>query len=218
MEKNIITGQTMVKKAATTLFGLALMLGVLFAAVTPAGAQEVSLEVGDQAAQSGAIEQEFSVSGNGDNSNQCVGFSGSANSGNLQNQQGVLQSNTEADDVEFSGGSIALSPEQAQECEQKVQQAAAASATAPKAEEKEKAKERAKAKEKEKVPPKTEAKVEEEQQAEAKAAPEAKAGGTEAKTGGTKAKELPNTGGGALTILGGGTLLVAGGLLVRKFF
>jgi hypothetical protein len=43
----------------------------------------------EQEADSGDIVQTFDVSGTGDNSNQCVGISGNANTGNAQNQVGV---------------------------------------------------------------------------------------------------------------------------------
>jgi hypothetical protein len=43
----------------------------------------------EQDADSGDIDQSFNVSGSGDNSNQCVGITGNANTGNAQNQIGV---------------------------------------------------------------------------------------------------------------------------------
>src|SRR5215207_4384112 len=53
------------------------------------------LDVGDvsqdleQDADSGDIDQDFSVTSTGDNSNQCVGIQGTANTGNAQNALGV---------------------------------------------------------------------------------------------------------------------------------
>jgi len=44
----------------------------------------------DQQANSGDINQSFDVSQTGDNSNQCVGITGNANTGNTQNQIGVI--------------------------------------------------------------------------------------------------------------------------------
>jgi hypothetical protein len=43
----------------------------------------------EQDADSGDISQSFNVSGEGNNSNQCVGITGNANTGNAQNQTGV---------------------------------------------------------------------------------------------------------------------------------
>src|SRR5215210_9000279 len=45
----------------------------------------------DQEAESGDVDQSFDVSSTGDNSNQCVGIQGVANTGNAQNQIGVNQ-------------------------------------------------------------------------------------------------------------------------------
>jgi hypothetical protein len=67
------------------------------------------------------------IGNSGDNSNQCVAPMQFGNTGNLQNQQGFVQSGSEADDVEFSGSSFVFAPEQAVQCDQSVEQAAAAS-------------------------------------------------------------------------------------------
>ncbi len=104
---------------------LAAVLAMVAVAAVPALAQ-VSFGLGDQAAESGSVEQEFSVSGAGDNSNQCVGFQGFGNTGNLQNAQGALQYASEGD-VAFEGGGFAFAPESELECQQSVEQAAAAS-------------------------------------------------------------------------------------------
>jgi Tfp pilus assembly protein PilV len=83
----------------------------------------------DQEAQSGDVSQSFNVSNSGDNSNQCVGLQGVANTGNAQNQIGVVQYGSEADDFSFedSGSSINVSPTNATRCDQQVNQAATAS-------------------------------------------------------------------------------------------
>jgi hypothetical protein len=44
----------------------------------------------EQDAESGDLDQSFDVSQTGDNSNQCVGVQGVANTGNAQNQIGVI--------------------------------------------------------------------------------------------------------------------------------
>ena len=83
----------------------------------------------DQEAQSGDVNQSFNVSNTGDNSNQCAGIQGVANTGNAQNQIGVLQYGSEADDFSFedSGASINVSPTNLTSCDQQVNQAATAS-------------------------------------------------------------------------------------------
>ncbi len=82
----------------------------------------------EQEAESGDVSQSFNVSNTGDNSNQCANVQGVANTGNAQNQIGVLQYGSEADDFEFedSGSSITVSPVNATQCDQQVNQAAAA--------------------------------------------------------------------------------------------
>ena len=82
----------------------------------------------DQQAESGDVSQSFNVSSTGDNSNQCAGIQGVANTGNAQNQIGVLQYGSEADDFSFedSGASINVSPTNLTSCDQQVNQAATA--------------------------------------------------------------------------------------------
>ncbi len=82
----------------------------------------------DQEAESGDVSQSFNVSNTGDNSNQCANVQGVANTGNAQNQIGVLQYGSEADDFEFedSGSSITVSPNSSVSCDQAVNQAATA--------------------------------------------------------------------------------------------
>ena len=82
----------------------------------------------DQQAESGDVSQSFNVSSTGDNSNQCAGVQGVANTGNAQNQIGVIQYGSEADDFSFedSGSSINVSPSNSTSCDQQVNQAASA--------------------------------------------------------------------------------------------
>jgi len=83
----------------------------------------------EQEAESGDVDQSFDVSGTGDNSNQTVGTQGVANTGNAQNQLGVFQIGSEADDFEFDevGSSIEVSPTTTTSSNQEVNQAASAS-------------------------------------------------------------------------------------------
>jgi hypothetical protein len=83
----------------------------------------------DQEAESGDVDQSFDVSNTGDNSNQTVGIQGVANTGNAQNQIGIIQSGSDADDFEFDdvGSSIEVSPTNTTSSDQDVDQAASAS-------------------------------------------------------------------------------------------
>ena len=83
----------------------------------------------EQEAESGDVDQTFDVSQTGDNSNQTVGIQGVANTGNAQNQIGISQFESDADDFEFEdvGSSIEVSPTNTTSSNQEVNQAASAS-------------------------------------------------------------------------------------------
>jgi hypothetical protein len=110
---------------------LAALLAMLIVAAVPALAQ-----IGQEAEQdtdSGEVNQAFNVTGGGDNSNQCVGLQGVANTGNAQNQIDLIQYASTADDFEFdeTGSTITVSPENSTTCDQQVNQAASASGDSP---------------------------------------------------------------------------------------
>ena len=106
---------------------LAALLAMLTLAAVPSIAQ-IGQEA-EQETESGEVDQSFTVTSEGDNSNQCAGIQGVANTGNAQYQLGVLQYGSETDDFEFDegGSSLDVSPANSATCEQKVQQAASAS-------------------------------------------------------------------------------------------
>ncbi len=108
------------------LMVLAALLAMLTLAAIPAIAQ-VTQET-EQDAESGELDQSFTVTGSGDNSNQCVGIQGVGNTGNAQNVIDVIQYGSEADDFEFDevNSSIDMSPTNTTSCEQQVNQAASA--------------------------------------------------------------------------------------------
>src|SRR5918998_1543177 len=91
-------------------------------------AAPVVTQESDQEAESGDVSQSFTVTNSGDNSNQCAGIQGVANTGNAQNQISVVQNGSEADDFSFedSGSSIEVSPSNSTTCDQQVNQAAIA--------------------------------------------------------------------------------------------
>ncbi len=106
---------------------LAALLAMLTLAAIPAIAQ-VGQE-SEQEAESGDLDQSFTVTSEGSNSNQCVGIQGVGNTGNAQNLTDVIQYASEADDFEFEevGSTITVSPESSTTCDQQVNQAASAS-------------------------------------------------------------------------------------------
>jgi hypothetical protein len=91
-------------------------------------AAPVITQESDQTAESGDVSQSFNVSNTGDNSNQCAGVQGVANTGNAQNQLDLIQYGSEADEFSFedSGASINVSPTNLTSCDQQVNQAATA--------------------------------------------------------------------------------------------
>jgi hypothetical protein len=103
------------------------LLAMLIVAVVPAIAQ-IDQE-SEQEGESGDVDQSFTVTSEGDNSNQCAGIQGVANTGNAQNQIDLIQYGSDADDFEFDevGSSLDVSPTNTTECDQQVNQAASAS-------------------------------------------------------------------------------------------
>jgi LPXTG-motif cell wall-anchored protein len=185
---------------------LAAVLLMVLVTSTPALAQVEQED--EQEGESGEVDQSFDASSSGDSANQCAEILAAAQSGNAQNIQELIQTDSDADDFEFEdgGSSIDVSPELTEECEQTINQAAS---VAGKAEEKKAAPAPAPALRPASGPapasaPKSEAKEEEEKKAEAKK---------------EERKELPKTGGSGaapLFTLGIGASLVVGGLLVRR--
>src|ERR687893_146069 len=110
---------------------LAALLAMLIVAAVPAIAQ-IGQER-EEGTESGEVNQSFEVSSTGDNSSQCAGIQGVANTGNAQNQIDLIQYGSEADDFEFDevGSTITVSPENSTECDQQVNQAASASGDGP---------------------------------------------------------------------------------------
>ena len=105
---------------------LAALLAMLVVAAIPAIAQ-VSQE-GEQDAESGQVDQSFTVTGSGDNGNQCANVFGNANTGNAQNQIDLIQYASTADDFEFDevGSNLTVTGAPSTTCTQTVNQAAAA--------------------------------------------------------------------------------------------
>ena len=111
------------------LIVLVAILAMVMVAAAPVLA-EVNNAFDDQELESGDIESETSLSIEGNNNNQCAGLLQFGNTGNFANQQGTSQYDFGPDaefEQEFEGPEIEFGPENGTECEQAVQQAAAAS-------------------------------------------------------------------------------------------
>ncbi len=106
---------------------LAAMVAVVLVAAAPAIAQ-VSQGFSEEDVESGDVEPVVEIANKGNNVNLCPTIHQSANSGNVQNEQGVVQYETVVDDIEFGGSTITFETESAGECTQTIQQAAAAAA------------------------------------------------------------------------------------------
>ena len=107
---------------------LAVMLAVVLVAAAPVLAQEVGFD--DQELESGDVETETNISIEGNNNNQCTGLLQFGQTGNFANEQGTVQYDIPEFEQEFAGPETEFAPENGTECEQAVQQAAAASSTA----------------------------------------------------------------------------------------
>ncbi|HZY56236.1 MAG TPA: hypothetical protein VFE09_00390 [Rubrobacteraceae bacterium] len=103
------------------------VLAIALVAVAPAMAQ-VSQEFEQDDVESGDVEPSVEISNAGNNVNLCPTVLQSANSGNVQNAQGVVQYETGVDDIEFEGSNITFETEASGECVQTIEQAAASSA------------------------------------------------------------------------------------------
>ena len=84
-----------------------------------------SQEFSERRIQSGAASPSTGISNAGDNANLSPTSQQTANTGNVANEQGVVQSCSEADDIDFSGSSLTLSPSTTSESTQTIDQAAA---------------------------------------------------------------------------------------------
>jgi hypothetical protein len=115
------------RRIKTVVGVVAVMAAMLVVFAAPALAQDFSSDF-EQEADSGDVDQSFVVTNTGDNSNQCVGLQGVANTGNAQDQTSLFQIGSDADDFDFDhgGSNIDMSPTNTTTCDQEVNQAATA--------------------------------------------------------------------------------------------
>ena len=156
---------------------LVAMVAMALVAAAPVIAQPITQEFSERRATSGAATPKTEISNKGNNVNLCAQLQQAVQTGQVLNEQGVVQYLTKTDDIDFTGSEIGLTPAQTAECTQQLSQAAAAG-------------------------PKAEAKA---GKAEAKAeAPKAEAKAELPKTGGVAGTaSLLGLGAGALLVAGG---------------
>ena len=106
---------------------LAAMVAVVLVAAAPAIAQ-VTQGFSQEDVESGGVSPAVGISNKGNNVNMCPVIHQSANSGNVQNEQGVVQYEVPVDDIEFEGSTITFETASEGECTQTIEQAAAAAA------------------------------------------------------------------------------------------
>jgi hypothetical protein len=100
------------------------MLAVVLVAAVPALAQ-VSQEFSERRDTSGSASPKVAVSNTGDNVDLCPTVQQVANTGQVLNEQGVVQYFSTADDLDFAGSSITIEPSETATCTQTIEQAAA---------------------------------------------------------------------------------------------
>jgi hypothetical protein len=106
---------------------LAAMVALALVAAAPAIAQ-VGQGFSQEDVESGDVEPVVEISNKGNNVNICGTVLQSANSGNVQNEQGVVQYQDELDDIEFEGSNITFEVAAEGSCTQTISQAASAAA------------------------------------------------------------------------------------------
>ena len=167
----------------------------------------------EQDADSGDVDQSVDVVNTGDNVNLCLGVLQAANTGNAQNAQGVVQDDSEADEVELEGGSsLTITPQLIVDCRQIIYQIATGQRPGAGSGDRNALLESA-ALRGGNVPGLGQLGI------GTTGAALKVAGSSGVGLSKSAARtSLPRTGGGALLGLGAGVLLVAGGLAVRKIF
>ena len=101
------------------------MLAVVLIAAAPAIAQ-VAQGFGESRVTSGPASPKVEVKNTGDNVNLCPVVQQTANTGQVANEQGVVQYFSTADDLDFTGSSLTITPDESATCTQTIEQASAA--------------------------------------------------------------------------------------------
>src|ERR687886_2087210 len=101
------------------------MLAVGVVAAIPVLAQP-SQGFSERRITSGKASPSFAFSNKGNNVNACPVAQQVANTGQVANEQGTVQFESKADDIDFSGSELTITPSETAECTQTLSQAAAA--------------------------------------------------------------------------------------------
>jgi hypothetical protein len=102
---------------------LAAVLALLIVAAAPAIAQ-VDQRFRESRITSGSANPSFRFSNSGNNVNACPTDQQVANTGNVANEQGVTQYDTDTGDISFDGSSITIEPTVDSSCTQSIDQVA----------------------------------------------------------------------------------------------
>ena len=108
---------------------VAAILAVVVVAVAPVIAQPVSQEFSESSTKSGAATPKVEIKNSGNNVDLCPTSQQIVNTGNVLNEQGVVQYQTKTDDILFNPDTptqITITPSVTAECTQTIEQAAAA--------------------------------------------------------------------------------------------
>ena len=108
------------------LMMLGAMLALVLVATAPAIAQDFGQEFSERRDTSGSASPKAAVSNTGDNANLCPTVQQVANTGQVLNEQGVVQYFSTADDLDFTGSSLTIETSETAGCTQTIEQAAAA--------------------------------------------------------------------------------------------
>ena len=103
---------------------LVAMLAVLVVAALPAIAQ-VSETFSEKRLASGKASPTDSFANKGDNVNACPTTDQDVNTGNMANEQGLVQYRSTSGDVGFDGSTLSITPSVTPSCTQTTDQAAA---------------------------------------------------------------------------------------------
>jgi hypothetical protein len=168
----------------------------------------------EQDADSGDADQSVDVINTGDNVNLCLAVLQTANTGNAQNTQGLVQDGSEADEVELEGGSsITITPQLIVDCRQIIYQIVTGQQPGAGSGDRDAILRSAALSGGGNVPGFGQLSIGT-NRAALKVAGSSSAGLSKA----AARSSLPRTGGGALLGLGAGVVLVTGGLSVRRIF
>ncbi|HZB81496.1 MAG TPA: hypothetical protein VE288_01445 [Rubrobacteraceae bacterium] len=100
------------------------MLAIVVVAAAPVIAQSQGFS--ERRITSGKASPSFAFSNKGDNVNACPVAQQVANTGQVANEQGTVQFESKADDIEFAGSEETITPSETATCSQTISQAAAA--------------------------------------------------------------------------------------------